>query len=116
MSAKQHGVPCLYLLALKQPGVLLRAGTVQVSLIKLPLSRFDPDSRRPEACTRGRSRHTRCTVQATRASAQLRVCSPTPDSAGQPASRPAYVMPDSRLAGFRCEAGHVSDSTYILCC
>ena len=33
-----------------------------------------------------------------------------------PASRPAYVMPDSRLAGFRCEAGHVSDSTYILCC
>jgi hypothetical protein len=76
VSAKQHGVPCLYLLALKQPGVLLRAGTVQVSLIKLPLSRFDPDSRRPEACTRGRSRHTRCTVQATRASAQSWVCFP----------------------------------------
>ena len=76
MSAKQHGVPCLYLLALKQPGFLLRAGTVSVSMIKLPLSRFDPDSRRPEACTRGRSRHTRCTVQATRASAQSWVCFP----------------------------------------
>ena len=85
MSAKQHGAPCLYSLVLKQPGVLLRAGTASVSMIKLPLSRFVTDSRRPEACTRGRSRHTRCTVQATRASAQSWVCSHPTDSAGQPA-------------------------------
>ena len=69
MSAKQHGVPCLLLLVLKQPRVLLRVSTVSVSMIKL-LPRSGTDSRRPETCTRGNSRHTGCTVQATRASAQ----------------------------------------------